>query len=127
MSATVVRIESITKHPNADRLEIITLSNGVSLVTGPHYFVGSLGVYIPTGSWLPGYLAKDLWLTGKANSSDKWVAVEPRNMRGVMSEGLFCGSEYQNDRDGDVIAWGYWQNHWTEGDDAGAYLGIRED
>ena len=102
MSATVCRIAGISKHPNADRLELVLLEwlpiavGPVVLVTGPHYMAGHMGVYIPPGSVIPGHLAVESWLVGKG-SIDKPYTVQSKNMRGITSPGIFMGQWYKKD------------------------------
>jgi tRNA-binding EMAP/Myf-like protein len=150
--ANRVRIVSVTNlraHPNADRLDILTLWDGmgeeVELVTGKHYHPGQLGVLIPVGAILPGPLAVDMWMWGA--KPDKPWTVETKNMRGIMSAGLFSGREYRvdpndpcsveryaqnmNPADSYVdlasgwLKWGMWKDAWQLGDDVTEELGIQ--
>lgn len=158
MYATVQRIESIRPHPDETRtkIEVIKLrreaSDGVELVTGKHYRVGLLGIYLKAGCWIPGWLAEDLWLVGKKRGNEPFE-VRSINIFGVESPGLFCGAEYMNDgseasaerykklekeggraigtnrqdgkHQGDWITWPRWRSHWTEGMVLDGYLGVR--
>lgn len=148
--ATVQRIESIRPHPDETRtrIEVIKLGSGVELVTGKHYRVGLLGIFLRAGCLIPGWLAEDLWLVGKKRAG---VAFEVRfiNIFGVESPGLFCGAEYMADgteasaeryrkleADGgkthrekslplfDWITWPRWRSHWQVGQELDGYLGI---
>lgn len=149
--ALVCRIASIRKHPNADRLDLVDLTMhndgviDVTVVTGPHYRAGQRGVWISPGSIIPGYLAEDLWLCGRGGSN-QWHEIGEKNMRGIVSPGMFCGEIYQKVRSdsrsveryeklksegaapdpfSDWITWPFWRDHWKDGEDVSAYLGIR--
>lgn len=72
----VARIESATQHPNADRLQVCVVNNGretVQVVCGaPNARAGLIGVFAPTGSFVPG--------TG--------VQLKKAAIRGVESNGM---------------------------------------
>jgi tRNA-binding EMAP/Myf-like protein len=141
--AIVCRVAKIEKHPNADRLELVTVDyewGASTVVTGPHYAEGQLGIYIRPGAVIPGYIAEDCWLVGRGGSN-AWTPIVTKNMRGIESPGLFCGAFYKKLRgdprseerftlqgeplDDDWIAWRYWRDHWKVAEDVSAYLGIR--
>ena len=139
MSAIVCRIEKIEKHPNADKLELLNLTwsdrceliddekdHRVQVVTGPHYLVGSLGVFIEAGSFIPGYMVEDFWLGGRG-STKQWFQVVSKNMRGIESPGIFGGQVWQIDRTKLWRVWDGFKDWWTVGMDVSAYLGIRND
>lgn len=122
MTAIVVHIDKIEPHPDADRLELVNLTNGVQIVSGPHYELGCIGVYIPAGQTIPGWLAEDLWMVKKGNVS---VDVEPRMIRGVLSPGVFAGAVFRNAPDRPWQQWPMWRERFKEGDDLSEYLGVR--
>jgi hypothetical protein len=127
MTAQVVKVAAIIPHPDPEtiRLEILSLSNGIEIVTGKHYEVGQLGIYIPAKAMIPGWLAEELWLVAKG---DAWFEVQSKVMRGVPSPGVFIGQRYRKDKDRPSFDWEtfpQWRDRWVEGDDVAAYLGVR--
>ena len=151
MSAIVCQVINIEPHPNADRLELIHVSWPVRvessssllespavvaatfvpfeterIVTGPHYRIGQLGVYIAAGQQIPGWLAKELWMVGAANT-EPLIPVVAKNMRGITSPGVFCGSAFQNDRTSPWQTWDHWNPDWRVGQDVSASLGVVDD
>jgi hypothetical protein len=159
--ALVGRITEILPHPNAERMEIIRFDTGLgslydpslpdlqNLVTGKHYAVGDLGVWLRPGASIPGWLAHDLWLVGKEKASAGGYRFTVREipLRGVPSPGLWIGSFYQSDTSaqshdharelqehGGVETWregqswitpAYWNDQWRLGDAVDAELGIQ--
>jgi hypothetical protein len=96
----VGQILKIVDHPNADNLEIIkviTSDMAVQLVTGKHYREGDLGIWIPPGMRISGWLANDLWLVGKKRRSEEFE-VREIEIRGVPSPGLWVGCWYRKDK-----------------------------
>jgi hypothetical protein len=139
--AVVEKITEIRRHPNADRLELIRFGD-VLLVTGKHYRVGDLGVWLKPGAQIPGWLARELWLVGVQRANDPFI-VHEIPIRGVASPGLWCGQWYRNDSSkesvlhaedralggGTVsadgwIGWGHWNPDWRLGDYVDAELGV---
>lgn len=143
----IARVVNVRPHPNADRLDLLTLWDGTDngtydLVSGKHYVHGQLGILIPVGAVLPGPLAVDMWLWG-ARADRSWI-VEAKVMRGIMSAGLFGGREYRVDPNdprsvakhaemsaaGDIqlddgsLLWSRWNPDWKLSDDVTAELGI---
>lgn len=148
--ATVVFIDAIRSHPDPEvtRLEVIRVAGAVEgpteLVTGKHYRVGQRGIWIRPNAWIPGWLARELWLVGKRRESEMFE-VRSINIKGVQSPGLFCGEIYQKDgslaseqryeqmAEGGAyemgagwISWPYWKESWRVGDDVTRELGIRD-
>lgn len=134
--AIVGRISSIHPHPNAERLEILHVDipgGTICLVTGKHYRVNDMGVWLRPGAVIPGWLAHDLWLVGKNRSTENFT-VREIPIRGVASPGLWCGQWYRNDSSkesklradelarggGEVvegwISWSKWNPTWKQGD-----------
>ena len=159
--SVVARITKITPHPDPEvtRLELISVSSfdgpfgsarppgwpRIQLVTGKHYRVGDLGVWIRPGAWIPGWLAHDLWLVGKKRAGKEWFEVREIAIKGVPSPGLWCGQFYMNDgsqesierfreyggdndahgaRGPNWVSWPYWQKQWQPGDVLDSYLGV---
>lgn len=143
----IARVVNVQPHPNADRLDRLTLWDGTDegtydLLSGKHYVHGQLGILIPLGAVLPGPLAVDMWLWG-ARADRSWI-VEAKILRGILSAGLFGGREYRVDPGdprsvqkhaemsaaGDVLLpdgallWSRWNDAWSLGDDVTAELGI---
>jgi hypothetical protein len=124
--AVVTRILEVTPHPDpiATRTEVIHIlvppglcadcpppapgepqgGRGAAqpLVTGKHYRAGDLGVWLRPGGYIPGYLARSLWMVGKKRAND-WFEVRsipigpPGGTVKVESPGLWCGMYYQTD------------------------------
>ncbi|MCE2517124.1 MAG: phenylalanine--tRNA ligase subunit beta [Alphaproteobacteria bacterium] len=75
---TIAKIETASKHPNADSLQVCTVNTGkgtIEVVCGaPNARAGLVGVFAPVGSYVPGI---DLTLT-------------EAEIRGVTSNGMMC-------------------------------------
>ena len=142
--SVVERIRAIEPHPDPkiERLDVIELTSGVRLVTGKHYRVGDLGIYIRPGALIPGWLAEQLWLVGRKRAH-AWFEVReiPIGLGDgikVSSPGLWCGQFYKHDTsaeslehfadmeaaggvvctrgdDQSWIAWPFWRTEWREG------------
>jgi tRNA-binding EMAP/Myf-like protein len=145
--AVVGRIMAIASHPNADRLEVIKVAfnedpgSDVMLVTGKHYRVGDLGVWLRPGAWIPGWLAFDLWMVGKERATQPFE-VREIPIRGVVSPGLWCGQWYRKDKSKESrlrwddiqrgggrvvdgwIEWNRWGPAWKVGDTVDEALGV---
>lgn len=152
--SVVARVVAIEPHPNPEitRLELVRLNcvndyneTDAVLVTGKHYRVGQLGIWVRPGAWIPGWLAMELWLVGKKRSNS-WFEVREIEIRGTASPGLFCGQVYMKDGSAeseqrfveaishggkqlpeespDWISWPYWRPEWKTGDVLDDYLGI---
>ncbi|MCS6789977.1 MAG: phenylalanine--tRNA ligase subunit beta [Bacteroidia bacterium] len=80
----VGKIVSLEKHPNADRLQLAQVrldsEKQVQIVTGATNI--RVGVHVPVA--LPG---SHVWIQGK------WEKLEPRKLRGVLSEGMLCSGQ----------------------------------
>lgn len=115
---------------------------GTDLVTGRHYKIGDLGIWLKPGGYLPGYLARSLWMVGRARGND-WFEVREIPFFGVPSPGLWAGQWYTNDgskesalhhqdmvargglvRSDGFVKWPYWQPEWEPGDDVSDHLGV---
>lgn len=79
-AAKVVKVVSVEKHPNADRLHLCKITDGITetvVVCGaPNVYNGMLSVYLPAGQKL-------------ANGT----IVEPKKIRGVVSNGMLCSAK----------------------------------
>lgn len=120
--ATVVILESVEDHPNADRLSLnkfrtvidnvlvegtmIVISN--KLEDGSHrYNIGEMVVFCSEGEKIPEHLLKDGYWDHEKNkgylSGDNGDIVSMRKMRGILSQGLIlpiCEKVF----DGDVFS-----------------------
>lgn len=136
--ATIVRVTHIERHPNADRLVLLYVTDGnpVSpynmtgqygwrLVTGDHYEQGQLGVYIPAGTWVPGWLGEDLWIS-HGHKQEGWLRIEPKTLRGIESPGVFCGERWRMSPGLAWNDWPMWKQRWQVGQDVGDYLGVTD-
>lgn len=115
-----MRVEELLPHPDAHSLELLVLSNGVTVVVGRHYEQGQLGVYVPGGHAIPGWLAEESWMVKKGD----WLLVEPRVMRGVPSPGIFLGERYRKTPEHPWEPWAMWRPRFAVGDDITGYLGV---
>jgi hypothetical protein len=121
--SVVLHIRDIRPHPDPviQRLELLDLSNGVTLVTGKHYRAGDRGIYIRPGCLIPGWLAEQLWLVGKKRAH-AWFEVRSipigfgDGVR-VESPGLWCGQFYKHDTSAESL------QHWSEMRQAGGAIG----
>lgn len=119
MRAIVNLIVGYSKHPQADnpdfpraaKLMVFTVG-GNTVVTGDHYYEGQLGFFIPAGALVPDKLADEMWVKGKLAGAQR-NRVKARDNFGVMSEGLFYGSQGAS-----------WNPKWKPGDDVTDEVGI---
>ena len=82
----VGRIASLEKHPNADKLQLATVDYGdgrtKTVVTGAmNINAGDVVPYAEVGATL------------RDGHGDGWLTLEPRKMRGIMSEGMVCSAK----------------------------------
>jgi hypothetical protein len=135
----VGRIHTIRPHPDADRVELIDITSvlapghALTLVTGKHYREGDLGIWLPPGTIIPGWLSYQLWMHGKTRIPQDFE-VRDIPIRGVASPGLWVGQWYRNDSSVESvlnaddrergggrlvdgwIEWQHWQAEWQPGD-----------
>lgn len=111
--------------PHSDPKLMIGQLGDHQVVVGNHYDDGVLGFHIPVGAIVPDEILKDMWLLGKLSGSKK-NKVKAREMKGILSDGLFYGSRYFVDKDDGrfYIESRSWNPKWKEGDDVAAELGI---
>ena len=83
---TIRQVESVSKHPNADRLELIKIRNTgwTAVAAAGQYAVDSLVVMFEAGSVLPEQLAKTVGLP------DGVTRIEPVKIRGIVSPVYIC-------------------------------------
>ncbi len=82
----VGRIESLEKHPNADKLQLATVDYGEgrrkTVVTGATNLTqGDVVPYAEVGAKL------------REGHGDGWLTLEPKKMRGILSEGMVCSAK----------------------------------
>lgn len=86
---TIEEIETVSPHPNADRLELATMKGlGFYFVVGKGlYRPGTTVLYFPVDSLLPDPVAEKLGVKGKLAGSNK-NRVKTIKLRGEISQGL---------------------------------------
>ena len=82
----VGRIAALEKHPNADKLQLATVEYGAgrekTVVTGAtNINAGDVVPYAEVGAKL------------RDGHGDGWITLEPKKMRGIMSEGMVCSAK----------------------------------
>lgn len=93
---TVVEIDSVENHPNADRLSIVRIGGfnciSAKLEDGAHrYAAGDFVVYVPEASVLPEWMLRqmDFWKDDKGtlagSNGDRVKAIK---LRGIVSQGV---------------------------------------
>lgn len=102
----VCKIDNISKHPNADKLDIATIKGWNCIVGRNEYKPGDLVVFVPPDSVLPESLIEERKLDYLKNGE----RVRAVKLRGVVSQGLILSLP-----DG---------SRWLEGQDVGSKLGI---
>jgi phenylalanyl-tRNA synthetase beta chain len=88
---TIARVIEAKRHPNADKLQICKVDTGKGLVEvvcgAPNARTGMIGVFAPTGSYIPGTK----------------ITLEARPVRGVVSQGMLVSErelELSDDHEG---------------------------
>lgn len=82
----VVRIESIEKHPNADRLSITQIEGCPVIFITEQFKVGDLAIYIPVESVVP--LDRPYFSFLSDKEGKKTYRVKARKIRGIFSMGF---------------------------------------
>lgn len=82
------------------------------IVVGDHYSEGQLGFFIPEGSIVPDKLADEMLVLGRLGGKKK-NRVLKRRMDGVLSDGLFYGSQGAS-----------WNPKWIIGQDVTEEVGV---
>jgi hypothetical protein len=154
VNATVCVVMGVKPHPNADKLDLLDVmlvgqgvNDRVTVVTGKHYRKEQLGIFIPAGLTIPGWMAEDMWLFGRATAMKNRFDVRVVTLRGIESPGLFYGHVYRKDGSDERSiqrfekqkaeggekpdhlpeGWmraAFWRKWWQLGDDVTAYLGL---
>lgn len=86
--AKVVRLSKVTKHPNADKLQIAEIG-GWNVVVAPDENPGTLGVFFEIDSILPREAAWVQEALPKRVSSLPQIVVKSTRIRGCLSQGVF--------------------------------------
>ena len=88
---TIARVIEAKRHPNADKLQVCKVDTGSGLVEvvcgAPNARTGMIGVFAPTGSYIPGTK----------------ITLEARPVRGVVSQGMLVSErelELSDDHEG---------------------------
>src|SRR6185436_16717376 len=88
---TIARVIEAKRHPNADKLQVCKVDTGSGLVEivcgAPNAKTGMIGVFAPTGSYIPGTK----------------ITLEARPVRGVVSQGMLVSErelELSDDHEG---------------------------
>jgi hypothetical protein len=120
----IVSTLKLQDHPNDTNLQIGVIL-GHNVVVGRHYDEGVIGFHIPCGCVVPDKLLEEMWLKGKLSGSKK-NKVKTREMKGIVSDGLFYASRYFVFKDGvkTYIESPSWNSNWQEGHDVSDELGI---
>jgi len=123
----VVKIDKVEKHPDADRLDVVTIGGYLCIANknddgSSRYKEGELVVYIPEGSVMPLWMMKemDFWDINKDKPAFRYV--KAKKLRGIFSQGILYPTDnscvvikYPNRYEGIVV---------KEGDDVAEFLGI---
>jgi len=104
----VGRIAALEKHPNADKLQLVTVEYGEgrtkTVVTGaPNIRAGDVVPYAEVGARLRD---AGTGAPGREAHGDGWLTLEPKKVRGIMSEGMVCSERelgLGDDHDGILI------------------------
>jgi phenylalanyl-tRNA synthetase beta chain len=88
---TIARVVEARRHPNADKLQVCKVDTGAGVVEvvcgAPNAKTGMIGVFAPTGSYIPG----------------TQITLEARPVRGVVSNGMLVSErelELSDDHEG---------------------------
>ncbi|HEY8808071.1 MAG TPA: phenylalanine--tRNA ligase subunit beta, partial [Candidatus Limnocylindria bacterium] len=91
----VGRIAKLEKHPNADKLQLVTVEYGEgrekTVVTGaPNVSTGDIVPYAEVGARLHD---AGVGAPGSEATGDGWLVLQPKKVRGVLSEGMVCSEK----------------------------------
>jgi len=85
----ICKIDEVTKHPNADRLSIVTIKGWHCIVGLNDYNVGDAIIFIPPDSMIPQNVIDDYKLTYLCSRSTRQHGrVKTVKLRGCISQGL---------------------------------------
>ncbi len=88
----LVKIQTVEKHPKADRLDVVTIE-GWQCVTGRGQFkIGDVAVYVPIDSVLPAKLEAQIFKDSKMNR-DGSGRIKTVRIREVISQGMLLKPE----------------------------------
>lgn len=104
----VKRVLSVSKHPNADLLDIVTVDGYQCITKRGEYASGDLVVYIPEQSILPDSLLQAIGLWDAEKGKGRLAGADGRRLvavrlRGVVSQGL-CMKPQDGWVDGDEVS-----------------------
>jgi RNA ligase (TIGR02306 family) len=116
------RVLAVANHPEADRLDLVTVHGYTSIVARDQFAVGDLVVYLPEAAVLPDYLIERLGLVGKLAGS-KHDRVKAVRLRGIFSQGICMGVRGETQAVTLINANGE-SRQFAEGEDAAEFLGI---
>lgn len=103
----VCRLDTVTPHPDAQRLDVAKVGGYLTVVAKGQFQVGDLIAYVPEGAVLPPDLIERLGLTGKL-AGPQHNRVHAIRLRGVLSQGLCIAADPA----------------WQEGQDVADVLGV---
>lgn len=86
-TCSVVQIDDIVEHPNADRVEIARVGGYQCVVRKNAFHKGSIAVYIPEGAIVPDRILNRIGLKGVLSGKEK-NRVKAIKLRGVVSQGI---------------------------------------
>jgi hypothetical protein len=126
MKTQIVTIDQIDSIPDCNHKRVI-LNNGLTVVTGDHYEVGTPGIYIADGAIVPQKLLEEMWLWNHDLRKGRLAGkrgdrVKTRVLNGVGSAGLFYGAYYFDK--GERKESPSWNKDWTVGQDVAQEIGI---
>jgi RNA ligase (TIGR02306 family) len=108
----VIQIETILKHPNADKLELIQVFGWTCCVRKDQFKIGDLAVYIPPDYIVDSARPEFAFLaTGKTNSE---VRIKVKKLRQIYSQGLLIAAPdgvQLGDNAIDILGIKRWQPH----------------
>ena len=117
--AIVSRLDEVSSHPNADRLDVARVGGWQIVIAKDQHKAGELAAYIPEQSLVPEALQKALGVEGRLAGSKK-NRVKAVRLRGQLSQGLIYPL-----KDGCLIHPETGEKKRFElGDDAREFLGI---
>ena len=83
----LLRIQSVSPHPNADRLDLALVAESPVVVGKGQYKEGETVIYVPVGAVLPQTILDDLTASGSKISIPNG-RIKAAKIRGIISQGL---------------------------------------
>jgi RNA ligase (TIGR02306 family) len=114
----VFRVEDIEPHPNADRLEIVSVWGYKCVVLKGQFKNGDLAAYIPPDSVVPETDQFEFLWKGHKGDSEKHRRVRAVRLRGILSPGLIVEAP-QRSEEGDDVAESLGVTHWEPQENTG--------